>query len=260
MQDLDRRLEERKNWLNGTLEFISSGRVAEFGCGSGVALEYLSRNRSECVFLGVDKSPERLKQASLMSLKNVYLIAADMTGHIFRDNSIGTALFIGSLHEVFSAYGHEGVIRVLALANRALGTGGLSLVQDFLKPSPERVAMVFRNMRTRDLFFKFAREFRPRDVVYETDGDGVVLDIADAVDFISKYRSPTPEIWREEMSETHFFFGEGEYKEAALLAGSTVRNVKRLPESKWGLLKAPEDIECDFECPDQWIQVVLQKK
>jgi hypothetical protein len=80
------------------------------------------------------------------------------------------------------------------------------------------------------------------------------------VEFISKYRSPNEEDWNEEMTETHFFFTEEEYRKAAENAGFTVEGSNRLIHSERWWSATKEDIEFEFEPRYSWIELVLRKR
>lgn len=242
------------------LEYVKPRKIVEFGCGGGFVLEVLSECFPKSTIIGVDKSIERLDMVYERKLKNVVPMKADFTQKIFPDKTFDTAIFIGSLHEVFSAVGKDKLHDTLAIVRDELKNNGVAIIQDFLKPNKKNVALFFLNEQTREIFSRFVREFTQRKVVFEDIRGGVKLDCADAVEFISKYRSPTEEDWREEMEETHFFFSEQEYKETADIAGFAVEHVVKLSKSTAFWSEVRKDI--DFEYPDDylWIQLVLAKK
>jgi len=141
-----------------------------------------------------------------------------------------------------------------------LKENGVLIIQDFLKPSSRLVEIALKNEETRRRFLRFASEFHPRKVKFEKTRHGLKLDIADATEFISKYRSPDEEDWKEEMGETHFFFTKEEYQEVAQRTGFIIKNSKKLPKSEKWWVKIREDIEFRFESDYRWIQLVLTKK
>jgi len=174
---------------------------------------------------------------------------------------LNTALFVGILHEVFSYLGKGKVEDAFRVAYNALNDDGVLIIQDFLKPPSRLVEMRFKNEETRRKFLRFAYEFRPRKVKFEeTSRDRVKLDIADATEFISKYRSPNEEDWKEEMSETHFFLTEEEYQDVAQRTGFIIKDSMKLPKSENWWVEIREDIEFRFEPEYRWIQLVLVKK
>lgn len=95
-------VEEKKTWLKCLSKYVKPGKIVEFGCGSGFVLEVLSMDFADSIIVGVDKSMERLEKVVEKGLKNVILVKADITQNIFPDGTFDTALFVGSLHEVFS--------------------------------------------------------------------------------------------------------------------------------------------------------------
>ena len=83
--------------------------------------------------------------------------------------------------------------------------------------------------------------------------------IADAVEFISKYRSPGEEDWKEEMTETHFFFTEENFKKLAQKTNFTITYSKKLARSEERIQQIAKDIECNFTHEYPWIQLELKK-
>jgi SAM-dependent methyltransferase len=255
-----RQLEEREAWLECLINHVRPGRIVEFGCGSGFVLEFLSERFSGSEIVGVDRDMGRLRNVVEKRLDNVLLVKADILLDAFRQRVFDTALFVGSLHEVFSYSGGKMVERAFQIAHAVLKQDGVLLIQDFLKPSPTLVKLGLRNDKTSKRFFRFAREFRPRSVSFDRTEEGVRLDIADAVEFISKYRSPTEEDWEEEMGEAHFAFAEGDYRGLAQRAGFHVHELTVLPKQASWWAPVREDIDFRFEPQYGWVQVVQTKR
>ena len=260
MESRESRIEDRRGWLRSMRDHVKPGRIVEYGCGSGFVLEMLSADFSTSMIMGVDRSLDCLIEVRKKSLRNVIPIQADMTRTAFGDGVMDTALFVASLHVVYSYQGREKVEDAFRIAHDVLKEDGTLIIQDFLKPSPELVEIVPMNDETLERLLRFAEEFRPREVRFQRGGDGFLLDIADAVEFISKYRSPNEEDWKEEMTETHFFFTEEEYLKVAENAGFAAHRSNRLTHSErwWNATK--EDIGFDFEPRYSWIELVLKKR
>ena len=259
MEDREKRREERRGWVKMMSEHVKPGTIVEYGCGSGLVLEILSARFPASMIVGVDRCRERLAEVVEKNLENVVLVEADISHTIFADGAADSALFVASLHEVYSHLGGQKVDEAFSMAHEVLKEDGILLIQDFLKPFPQPVEIVPRNEQTLQRFLRFSNEFRPREVRYRRERRGLLLDIADAVEFISKYRSPTEEDWNEEMTETHFFFTEEEYVRAAQNAGFTVQASKTLVHSERWWEENREDIEFEFEPRYAWIQLILKK-
>jgi SAM-dependent methyltransferase len=238
---------------------VKPGKIVEFGCGSGFVLEILSSEFSGSVIIGIDKSMERLETVASKDLGNVIPIQADISENILPRATFDTALFVACLHEVFSYLGKEEVVDAFRIANDILKDDGVLIVQDFLKPSPRLMEIAFKNQEGRGRFLKFANEFRPRKVRFEELRKGVKLDLADAVEFVSKYHSCSEEDWKEEMSETHFFFTQQDYRETARKTGFAITDFMRLPKDKYWRDEVRKDVEFTFEPEYRWIQLVLIK-
>ncbi|MFB0509724.1 MAG: methyltransferase domain-containing protein [bacterium] len=254
-----KRLKERKRWLNSMIKYIKPDKIVEFGCGKGLVLEFLSTNFPKSFIIGIDKSQARLEELAKKRLKNVIPILVDITNPIFLNKSFDTALFIASLHEIFSCQGKRKVEESFRIAHNVLKDNGTLIVQDFLKPLPKLVEMGFRNVRTHKRFLRFAAEFKARKVRFQKTTNRVRLDIADALEFISKYRSPDEADWQEEMNETHFFFTKKDYETVAKKTGFTIINSRKLTKDKDWWSDIRKDIEFEFEAEYQWLQLVLKK-
>jgi hypothetical protein len=191
--------------------------------------------------------------------KNVIALQADMTKETFSESTFDTAIIIGSLHEVYSKSGKGKVAETFRLVNKLLKEDGVLIVQDFLTPPSRAVIIKFKNERTRNRFIRFANEFKQRKIVFEGMDDGIKLDIADAIEFISKYQSPNEADWKEEMNETHFSFTEREFREIAEKANFEIKNYEYLSKRRNWWVEVKEDIEFDFEDEYKWIQFALAK-
>lgn len=257
---MNKRQEEKKARLRGLVKHVEPGKIVEFGCGSGFVLEVLSNQFRDSIIVGIDKSIERLKEVISKNLENVIPIQADITENILTNATFDTALFVGSLHEVFSYLGKEKVRDAFRIAHGVLKDNGVLIVQDFLKPTTRWVAMAFKNEETHKRFLRFADEFRPRKVRFEETGKGVKLNIADAVEFISKYHCTDEEDWKEEMNETHFFFTEEDYQQLADQMGFVVKDSMELPKDQYFRDEIGKDIKFTFESEYKWIQLVLVKR
>jgi SAM-dependent methyltransferase len=259
MQTDDQRLRERLQRLRQMISHVRPGKIVEYGCGSGFVLEFLASEFPNSLLVGVDKSSERLAAVVARGLPNVIPFKADISHDIFPAWTFSTAVLVGVLHEVFSARGQAGVVDVLKHAGNATDGDGVVLIQDFLSPGVGSVEMSFKSEEARVRFFRFAAEFRPRGIEFETIGHGVRLDIADAVEFVSKYRSETEEDWEHEMGETHFFSTEGGFRNLAGASGFEVEVATRLPASENRLREFSRDIGLGLRDSYAWIQLVLKK-
>lgn len=258
-QHQKRQHEERKPWLKLLTQYVKSGKIVELGCGSGFVVEEMSHTFTDSCIIGVDKSLQRLAELVKKKLTNVIPLKGDFTRPIFASHTFDTVIFVGSLHEVFSYGDLAKVEDALRIAYALVKNDGVVIIQDFLKPNPAHVNLIFKNHETKKKFIRFANEFKPRKIQSEMKENGVQVDIADAVEFISKYRSPDEEDWREEMTETHFFFTEGDFKNIAQKVGFLIHDLKKLARNKERTTQIQEDIECNFILEHPWVQLVLKK-
>jgi len=253
-------LQERRVWLGFLTHCVKPGTIVEFGCGSGFVLEVLAMNFTDSIIIGIDKSLERLEQVIRKRLNNIVTVNADITKKIFLNETLDTCIFVGVLHEIFSTFGKRQVETTMRLAGHCVKHNGVLIIQDFLKPVSQQVKMTFINKDTQRRFTRFAHEFYPRKIHYREHKNSVKLDIADAVEFISKYRSPTEEDWQEEMEETHFFFTEDDFKKIAQQDDFFISEMQKLPSNSERWVEVKQDIEFEFEHDYHWIQLVLIKR
>ena len=224
-----------------------------------VGSRVLSEALPASLIVGVDVSEACLCAARNLGLSNVALVRGDATAPALRDGCVDTAVFVGSLHEVYSSLGEAGVAGSLKEAYRILGKSGVLVLWDLLKPPPRRIDMGLRNERTRLRFGQFAEEFEPRRVAFEESERGVILDIADAVEFVTKYRSPDPEDWRCEMREMHLPLSMEDYRRVLSEAGFLISALEeRCPSDEWWT-PIRRDIECDFEAEPIFVLIVAAK-
>ena len=253
MHEMEELLREKEVHITTMLKYIIPGTIVEFGCGSGFVLEIVSRNFSDSLIVGVDKSIHRLHRVAEKNSK-VIPLRADITRPLFRDNTFDTVLFISTLHEVFSL-GKDVVENVLKMSYNILKVDGVLLIEDFLKPLPEKVHLGLKTEESCSKFLKFAGEFRPRTVKFKETNSGVTLGIADAADFLTKYYVSS-ENWHKEMGETHFFFNEDEYYKTAERSGFTIKESRKLKK----IYNMPiPDVEYTFVIEYPSIQLVLRK-
>ncbi|MEO0127270.1 MAG: methyltransferase domain-containing protein [candidate division WOR-3 bacterium] len=256
---LAKALKEKEGWPRNLFKYVKPGKIVEFGCGSGFVLKLLSENFPDSMIIGVDKNAQRLEEVVQKNLKNVIPVIGDITQKIFPDSTFDTALFIGVLHEIFSYSGREKLRNTLRIAYDVLKEKGILIIQDFLKPAPKLVAIKFKNKKTTEKFLRFAYDFKPRKVRFEKINRKIKIDIADALEFISKYKIEDERRWKEEMNETHFFFTEKEYFEILKKTGFKITNYLHLHKRKDWCKDAKKDIEFNFEKEYKEIQLVARR-
>jgi SAM-dependent methyltransferase len=245
--------------LERMVPHVDQGTVVEFGCGSGFVLEFLSERFPQSVFVGADRSSERLETLASRHIPNVIPVRAEITEPVFPRGTFTVALFVGVLHEIYSELGEAKAGDMLKIARDVLREKGTVIVQDFLKPPPIHVDVTFKKRAAYEKFLRFASEFRPRKIDFTDSGMTVGLDISDGVEFLSKYGSPDEEDWAHEMQETHFCFAEGDYRKMAERAGFRVKAEEKLPARAGKIAGLREDMEFDFAMEYAWIQMVLVK-
>lgn len=236
-------LERRVRWLADMSEFIKPGVIAELGCGSGFVLDFLTARYPDSRLIGVDILMSRLEQVLSKRQRNISVVNADMNHSLFADGSVDTILIVSTLHIISCNGGDYAIQNLLATVHRALKPGGVLILQDYLKPEGASVVLEFPDDNTRARFDRFAKEFNPRHVSCSDTGTSVVLDIADAADFLSSCHSSSEEKWQEAMQESHMIFTKDYLRNLVTAVGLSVvdekihfdREIKLFPEC--GLIK-----------------------
>jgi len=158
-------------------------RILEAGCGSGYALELLSRELSPSRLVGFDLMPEQIERARARNVPSAEVHIGDITRIAEPDGSFDAAFVFGILHHV---PGWRVALRELA---RVLAPGGVLCVEEihgrgawledtFLRTSHPREAAfdwpTFRGgladagltiLGERRLAWEFARSFVARKAV-----------------------------------------------------------------------------------------------
>lgn len=251
--------ESREERLLLLLKHSLQGKIIEFGCGDGNILQILSKNYPESLIVGIDINRERIDKVNKRNLKNVITFLSDVGSDIFPKNSFNTTIFIGVLHEIFSYQGKEQVNNAIKNAYKVLKKNGRLLIGEFLKPESKKVDLIFKNTKAYSKFSRFANEYKVRKIVYKKIGNKIILDIVDAVEFLSKYFSPTEEDWREEIKEAHFSLTMNDYRNELEKVGFEIIWTKELPWHKWKLREIRKDFIFYDESELKSILIVAEK-
>ncbi len=217
---VDDLLKWKAHCLGQIFEFAKPSRVAELGCGSGFAIETIAEYFPEDRVIGMDRDARRL--ASLKSIPGVYPVCGDIRSACLRDECVDTALIISTLHEVYSQSGEIGVHAALFDAARILKADGRLIIYDRVKPRAQRTMFDFLDPDLRIRFMRFAKDFRMRKVEYVEEGSKILLDIADAFEFIERFALENGDAWYTNLGETNLFFTREEYARACMRAGMNV--------------------------------------
>ncbi|MEW6069906.1 MAG: methyltransferase domain-containing protein [Candidatus Thermoplasmatota archaeon] len=250
-RSLAERLEKKdKEFKTKIVEYIKSGRIIEFGCGSGAVLSILSEHLPKSIIVGLDVSETMLDIVSSKKLNNVTLVKADGTHRIFRDNIFDTALFIYTLHEIYSFGGRNKFLASLNNAYKILKENGRLIIWDSIKPEHQLVRMRFKNKATEEKFKRFVKEFKVKRINYKKIGEWVELDIADCLEFLTKYQHKNTE-WETEMKETHLFIALPELKQILSNCGFEIEKIEWHTESKEYWEEKLKDVEVSTELSKQ---------
>jgi len=251
--------ESREERLLLLLKHSLQGKIIEFGCGDGNILQILSKNFPESLIVGIDINRERIDKVNKRNLKNVITFLSDVGSDIFPENSFNTAIFIGVLHEIFSYQGKEQVNNAIKNAYNVLKKNGRLLIGEFLKPESKQVDLIFKNTKAYSKFSRFANEYKVRKIVYKKLKNKIILDIVDAVEFLSKYFSPTEEDWKEEMKEAHFSLTMDDFRNKLEKVGFKIIWIKELPWYEWKLREIRKDFIFHNESGLKSILIVAEK-
>jgi ubiquinone/menaquinone biosynthesis C-methylase UbiE len=251
--------ESREERLLSLLKHSLPGKIIEFGCGGGDILQILSKNFPESLIVGIDINREKINKVNKRNLKNVIVFQSDVGSDIFPKNSFNTSILIGVLHEIYSYQGREQITNAIKNAYNVLKKNGRLLIGDFLKPKSKQVDLIFKNDKACNKFSRFANEYEVRKINYKKMGNKIILDIVDAVEFLSKYFSPTEEDWKEEMKEAHFSLTMDDFRNKLEKAGFELIWIKELPWHEWKLKEFRKDLTFHNESELRSILIVAEK-
>jgi SAM-dependent methyltransferase len=257
MRDIEKRLQHKRDLLSYTLKYVKPHRIAELGCGSGFVLGFLADRFPQCMIVGTDNRFDRLEQVATTKRPNVLTVMSDVTERSFPEETFHTVLLIAALHEVFSYRGEKAMLDTIANGRDMLAEEGVMIIQDFIRPAQQPVEISFKNRQTEARFRRFVDEFRPRRIRFGESKGGVTVDMADAIEFMGRYRCPSEQEWCEGMAETHFFYTADQYRRAALRIGLDAKDLRVLQTSGSIPHGVEEDMAFDFEIPRLWMQLVL---
>ncbi len=158
-----------------TAHFPTRGRVADMGSGSGRGTYDLACLYGGLELVGVDINPVSVDMAAASYRRpNLRFVAGDIADPVFPPDSLDGVLDSSVLHHVTSFNGFSLARLETCLDNqvRALRTGGVIIIRDFLVPDgPEAVWLDLpttngasegpvQGLSTAALFERFARDFR----------------------------------------------------------------------------------------------------
>lgn len=158
-----------------TAHFPTRGRLADMGSGSGRGTHDLAQLYSGLELVGVDINPVSVDMASAAYKRpNLRFVVGDIADPVFPPESLDGVLDSSVLHHVtsFNDFSLARLETCLDNQVRALRTGGVIIIRDFLVP--EGPAEVFLDLPWTDglsegpvpglstaaLFERFARDFR----------------------------------------------------------------------------------------------------
>nr|AYM52405.1 hypothetical protein [Cystobacter sp.] len=237
-----------------TAHFPTRGRVADMGSGSGRGTHDLTCLYRGLELVGVDINPVSVEMAAASYQRpNLRFVVGDIADPVFPPESLDGVLDSSVLHHVTSFNGFSLARLEECLDNqvRALRTGGVIIIRDFLVPDgPEEVFLDLPEtdgaadgpvpgLSTAALFERFARDFR-----CSVNRDGPVphtrlasphaghvryrLTLRAANEFILRkdYRTD----WDVELLEEYCYFSQSQFESAfrrrglRILSSMPIRN------------------------------------
>ena len=247
----------KRNQLDYLLGYAKHPTFAELGCGTGFVAGIIAERFVRSKVIGIDRNPLRL--ASLKTIPRTSAICGDIRSVCLRDESVDSALIVSTLHEVYSESGKIGIAHTLGSAARALKHGGRLILYDRVRPEPRRVMIDFIDPDQRVRFTRFARDFRMRKVEYIEEGSEILLDIADAFEFIEQFALETGDDWNTKLGETNFFFTGKEYSAACSRAGLEIYRATIWEEAYGTPEKLADKMIIDTLFTRAWIGLVVEK-
>lgn len=214
---LAQKIEDVQRW-------IVPGRIVDKGCGTGKLMQALSRFFPRSSFVGVDLSREFLRRSDQnhYASDDVTLVFGDASEVQVEPGTATTVLFASIMHEIYSYNGYDlgHVQKALRSAARELKPGGRIIVRDGVSPGEEPCRMRLLTDATREVWTRFAREFKQgRGAPHEVLPDGrirLARHLANeflckkdylqnwAIEVHEEYGALTPEGWRDAFDAAGF--------------------------------------------------------
>ena len=98
-------------------------KLLDIGCGTGYLIDMLAKNH-EAEFIGLDLSPEMIKQAIYKNIKNTKFVEGRSDEIPFEDNTFNIVTCSQSFHH------YPNTDKAMQEARRVLKTGGLYIISD----------------------------------------------------------------------------------------------------------------------------------
>lgn len=252
-EELMERAPEERRAINILGPHLVEGKIVEFGCGNGVILELLSQLFPNSIITGVDLSMTMLDMVNKKRLKNVVVVCANILDTVFPEGAFDTAIFYKSFHEIYSFLGANKAEDALNMAYRSLKKDGILLIRDTIMPVKQLVKIKFNDQHLELLYKRFCREFTLRSVPVIKEDEWFILDIADALEYLTKYWEKD---WDTEMKEAHFYFTGAEWDEKLRQAGFV--DFKFI-EEEMPTIKVDERIKINWDIPKVRLSIIAKK-
>lgn len=237
---------ERPAW-EAMLALLPNGPILEVGCGNGELLKVVAGSRGADPVVGLDTSRHMLTEARGLTrhVPNVLLAIGDAVDPPFPDATFSGIVMNKVVHEIWAVHGRPGVARAFRRARELLIPGGALVIRENTRPEPRPVGLTLSTPERRRQFWRFTAQFQPRAVAAQwRDGDSVLLDIGDALEFLTKADDPA---WAAEMMEPHLTFFHDEWGETLAEAGF---GRIEIIEDRWTPVPPPLDgAQLDCEIP-----------
>ena len=136
----------RKAWFILSHILLNTGaRVAHLGCEDGQLTYAMAALNPAVTFIGVNKSKKAVREASTTyKLENLKFKMGDISGEMFKENSLDAIINSFTLHQVYSnaRYNPRIVSDTLHKQFAMLKNDGLMFIQDYTKPSEDEFVLM----------------------------------------------------------------------------------------------------------------------
>ena len=211
--------------LDDLLPHVKPGLIVDKGCGTGKLMVELSRQFPESAFVGVDLSREFLRMCdqNTYGSEDVSLVCGNIIDRSVEPGTATTVIFSSVTHEIYSYTGYSltELDRALGNAAQELRPGGQVLIRDGVSPGLSLVRLRFVSPSTREVFKRFAAEFKRGQGVKHAwlSPDEVRLTAHDANEFLCK--KDYLKNWHIEINEEYGAHTLDGYRAALMRAGLT---------------------------------------
>ena len=224
--------------------FVVQGKIVDAGCSTGSLIRLLAQEFSESDIIGIEAARKFYEFARMREYATpfVFFYRRNIFEQNFKPQSINTFIYSSVFHEIYSYLGRKALHNLINHTYTQLDFFGRIIIRDVVGPDKPQKAVLMElaekdgkvdghvsELSTYAKFFRFAKEFKPRKIVFSKVVIGkkkfIKLSLRDAYEYISKMTYV--DNWDSELHEEFGFYSFGQWKAVLEKAGFKIINGSR---------------------------------